>query len=195
MKIKLTTLLLAFTFLSSAFAATQYNIDASHSSVGFKVSHLMISSVQGRFDKFEGNFSFDESTGSLDGLAAKIDLDSVNTNEKKRDAHLKNEDFFNVKKNRWMTFKATKVDVKNKKPNTIVGDLTLNGVTKPVTLNVTYKGSGKDPWGNQRVGFEATGKISRKDYGVVLNKPLEAGGVVVGDEVSILIDGEAVAAK
>ena len=192
-----------FSLMSSVFASTKYTLDTSHSTVGFKVPHLMISSVQGRFDKFEGTFSFDEKTGKVDDLTAKIDLDSVNTNDPKRDKHLKNEDFFGVRlkddklveNKRWMTFAATKVDVKNKKPNTIKGDLTLNGVTKPVTLAVNYKGTVVDPWGNSRLGFEATGKLSRKDYKITWNKALETGGVVVGDEVTIVIDGEAIADK
>lgn len=189
-------------FASSAFAATQYSLDPVHSSVGFKIPHLMISSVQGRFDKFEGNFAFDEKTGKIENLNAKIDLDSINTNDPKRDGHLKAEDFFGVRTKdnklveakRWMTFKQTKVDVKNKKPTSITGDLSLNGVVKPVVLNVVYKGTAKDPWGNQKLGFEATGKLNRKDFGIAWNKALETGGVLVGDEVTILIDGQATAA-
>jgi polyisoprenoid-binding protein YceI len=203
-KIALLALLaLSLVVSGMASAATQYNLDPAHGTVGFKVPHLMISSVQGRFDKFEGSFSFDEKTGQIEGLNAKIDLDSVNTNEPKRDDHLRTEDFFGSRTKdkkineakRWMTFKAVKVDVKNKKPNSVTGDLSLNGVTKPITLKLEYKGTVKDPWGNQRVGFEATGKLSRKDFGLTWNKALETGGVVVGDEVQIIIDGEAVAAQ
>lgn len=193
---------LALAAANSANASTKFTIDTAHSSVGFKIAHLMISSVQGRFDKFEGDFTFDEKTGKVEGLNAKIDLDTVNTNEPKRDAHLKNDDFFGVRSKdnalveakRWMTFKSTKVDVKAKKPTKITGDLTLNGVTKPVTLAVVYKGTVKDPWGNTKLGFEATGKINRKDFGLTWNKVLEAGGLAVGEEVAIMIDGEATAA-
>lgn len=181
--------------------STKYDIDAAHSSVGFKVTHLMISSVQGRFDKFEGNFNFDEKTGKIDGLIAKIDIDSINTNEPKRDSHLKTSDFFGVRDKdnkiveakRWMTFTAKKTAAKNNKPSTITGDLSLNGVTKPVTLAVVYKGTVVDPWGNTKLGFEASGKINRKDFNLTWNKALETGGVVVGDEVAIMIDGEATA--
>lgn len=200
---KLLSALTALLFISNAHATTQYAIDTAHSTVGFKVPHLMISSVQGRFDKFEGTFSFDDKTGKLENLNAKIDLDTINTNDPKRDAHLKNEDFFGVRSKdnklveakRWMTFTATKVDIKSKKPNTVTGNLSLNGVTKPVTLKVTYKGTATDPWGNTRIGFEATAKLNRKDYGIIWNKALEAGGVLVGEEVAIIIDGEAIAAK
>lgn len=203
MKMFAIILSLALGYAFSGQAATNYNIDASHSTVGFKVAHLMIASVHGRFDKFEGAFSFDEKTGALDGLTAKIDLDSINTNETKRDNHLRSEDFFGVRTKdnklvedkRWMTFTSKKTTVKGKKPTSLVGDLTLNGVTKPVTLKVTNRGAVKDPWGNQRIVFEATGKINRKDYGITWNKALEAGGVVVGDEVAITIEGEAVAAQ
>lgn len=186
-----------------AQAATKYTLDPAHTTVGFKVPHLMITSVQGRFDKFEGDFMYDEKSGQLEALNAKMDLDSVNTNEPKRDAHLKTDDFFGVrtKENklveakRWMTFAASKLTVKGKKPATVKGELTLNGVTKPVTLKVTYKGTVKDPWGNQKLGFEASGKLNRKDFGLTWNKALEAGGVVVGDEVALMIEGEATAAQ
>ena len=163
-------------------ASTKYDIDAAHSSVGFKVTHLMISSVQGRFDKFEGNFSFDEKSGKIEDLNAKIDIDSINTNDPKRDGHLKNDEFFGVRAKdnklveakRWMTFTATKANTKNNKPSTVIGDLSFNGVTKPVTLNVVYKGLAKDPWGNTKLGFEAMGKISRKDFNLTLGtKPLK----------------------
>jgi polyisoprenoid-binding protein YceI len=194
---------LAIWFASTAALATAYTVDPSHTNVGFKIPHLMISSVQGRFDKFTADFTLDEATGKLENLNAKIDLDSINTNEPKRDDHLRSKDFFGVRgedkklveAKRWMTFKSTKVVVKNKKPTSVIGDLTLNGVTKPLALNVVYKGSTKDPWGNQRAVFEATGKMSRKDYGLTWNKALETGGFVVGDDLSIVIDGEAIAAK
>lgn len=199
---KLTLLSLVVSAASISAASTKFEIDAAHSSVGFKVNHLMISSVQGRFDKFEGHFTFDEKSNKLDDLNAKIDMDSINTNEPKRDGHLKSDDFFGVRsKNntlveakRWMIFKANKVASKNNKPSSVTGDLSLNGVTKPVTLAVVYKGIAKDPWGNTKLGFAATGKISRKDFNLTWNKTLETGGVVVGDEVAIVIDGEATAA-
>lgn len=200
--LKLLALTLAITALhTSAFASSKYTLDPAHTSVTFRVPHMMISSVPGRFDKFDGEFSFDEKTGKVEGLTAKIDIDSINTNEPKRDAHLKNEDFFGVRtkankvveEKRWMTFAATKVDTKGNKPTSITGDLTLNGVTKPVTLKVTHKGPAKDPWGNTKVGFEATGKINRKDFGLVYNKVLETGGVLIGEEVEIAINGQAAA--
>jgi len=186
----------------AASASTKYAIDAAHSAVTFKVTHLMISTVPGRFDKFDGEFTFDEKTGKVDGLTAKIDVDSINTNDAKRDAHLRNDDFFGtrdaknklVETKRWMNFAATKVETKKNKPVKITGDLTLNGVTKPVTLTVSHKGPAKDPWGNQKLGFEATGKINRKDFGIVYNKVLEAGGVLIGEDVEIAIQGQATAA-
>ncbi len=195
----LTLVSAALAFTLAAQASTKYNLDTAHSSITFKVDHLVVSSVTGRFDKFDGTFMFDEKTGELADLNAKIDIDSINTNEAKRDAHLKNPEFFGarteknklVEAKRWMTFKSTKVDKRGLKPTQVTGDLTMNGITKPVTLDVNYKGSVKDPWGNTKLGFEATGKLNRKDFGLTWNKALETGGVVVGEEVAINITGEA----
>lgn len=196
----LTTMIL-MAFSIGSHASTQYNLDTSHSSVGFSVDHLMISKVSGRFDKYEGQFSFDEKTGKLNALTAKIDLDSVNTNEPKRDEHLRSADFFGVRDaskkiveaKRWMTFSGGEATVKKGSPAKLEGKLTLNGVTKPVTLTLNYKGTVKDPWGNQKLGFEATGVVERKLFGLAWNKALETGGFVVGDKVTINIEGEATA--
>ena len=178
----------------------KYKIDESHSEVGFKVKHLMITNSKGRFDKFEGSFDFDSKTGQIKNLDVKIDTDSVNTNKADRDKHLKNDDFFGVRTekgklvdaNRWMIFKSSKGEVKEGKPAQMAGQLTIKGTTKDVNLDVTYTGSGKDPWGNSRVGFEATTKVNRKDFGLNWNKSLDAGGVVLGEEVDVFIAGEAI---
>lgn len=193
-------------FAGSAQASV-YNVDGAHSNVGFSVTHLMISKVNGHFEKYEASFKFDDKSGALTDLNAKIDLDTVNTNEPKRDGHLKTGDFFGTRDKdnklqpakQFMTFKSkgeAKIDLAKKAPVKVTGDLSLNGVTKPVTLDVTYRGSMKDPFapGVTRVGFEATGKINRKDFGLTWNKALETGGVIVGDEVTINLDGEAVPA-
>ncbi len=207
---KLVSLLSAIASLAFAqlTSAAVYNVDGMHSSVAFSVTHMMISKVNGRFDKHEASFKFDDKTGDLSDVNAKIDLDSVNTAEPKRDGHLKSPDFFSardkdgklVPAKQWMTFKskaAAKINVATKAPATLPGDLTLNGVTKPVTLNVTYLGSSKDMMDPTvtRVGFEATAKINRKDFGLTWNKTLDAGGVAVGDEVTISLGGEGVPAK
>jgi polyisoprenoid-binding protein YceI len=188
-------------FCLSAAASTKYSLDTSHSSIGFNVTHLMISKVPGKFEKFEASFQLDEKTGLIQDLQAKIDLDSVDTGDLKRDAHLRNPDFFGVrdaknklvKDKQWMSFKSSKVETKGGKTTSVLGDLTLNGVTKPVTLAVVQRGPAKDPWGKTRVGFEASTTIKRSDFGITWNKTLDAGGVVVSDEVDVLINGEAIA--
>ncbi len=179
-------------------SAESYKLDASHSSVGFRVPHLVVSKVSGRFDKFDGGFDF--TSGKVSKIDVKVDLDSVNTNEKKRDAHLKSPDFFGVrdakgtlvKANQFMTFVSDGAAV-NVGDNDIAGKLTIGKITKDVTLKVNYGGEATDPWGNKRVAFTATGKINRQDFGVKWNKSLDAGGFVVGDEVEILIESEAIA--
>lgn len=188
---------------SQAFAAN-YALDASHTGVTFKVKHLVIATVHGRFDKFEGSIDFDEKANLLKSADVKIDLDSVNTNDPKRDDHLRSADFFGVRgekgeiveAKRYMTFKMKEVKMKKKAFDSMTGDLTLNGVTKPVTLKLDYKGVTADPWGNEKIIFSATTKINRKDFNITWNKPMaKAAGVVVGDEVDVIIDGEANKAK
>jgi polyisoprenoid-binding protein YceI len=174
--------------------AAVWDIDPSHSHVGFRIRHL-VTKVNGQFDKFKGSLNFDEK--SLKDLSALADIDtsSVNTNEPKRDTHLKTADFFDVEKFPSMTFKST--GVKNLKGSQfqLVGDLTLHGITKPVTLDVEMGGVTQDPWGGTRSGFSAKGMLNRKDYGMVWNKALDNGGFLVGDEVEIDIEVEAVKKK
>lgn len=174
--------------------AAVYSIDNSHSSVGFSIRHL-VSNVHGSFQKFSGTVDLDEKNLSKLAVAADIDPASIFTNEPKRDAHLQSADFFDVQKFPKMTFKSSSAkDLGNGKVE-LTGDLTMHGVTKPVTLSVSFLGADKDPWGNTRAGFSATGKVNRKDYGIVWNKTLDNGGVMVGDDVTIQIDVEAVKAK
>ena len=185
---KLTALLLIFS--SSAFAA-KYDLDPSHTNIRFSAPHLMISKVKGRFDKFAGSFDFDEKTMKLENIQVTIKTDSLNTNEKDRDKHLRSPDFFDVAKYPDMTFVGTKVLYEKDKPDKVEGDLTIRGITKKVTLNVDYNGSITDAWGNRVVSFEVEGKVNRKDFGMIWNKALDKGGVTVGDEIKIEVDGEA----
>jgi polyisoprenoid-binding protein YceI len=180
---------------SSAAFGAKYNIDAAHSEVGFQVTHLMISKVKGRFTKFEGNFEFDEKKSELKGIDVKVEVPSVSTDNAKRDEHLNSDDFFASKKFPQMSYKGDKVEFKAGKPVKILGSLTMHGVTKPVALEVEYKGTITDPWGMERVGFSASAKINRKDFGLNFDKKMDKGGLVVGEEVTITIDGEAVKAK
>lgn len=174
-----------------ALRAEVYVIDASHSQVGFRVRHL-VGKVPGRFTSFSGTVDYVPGKPKSWKVDATIDPASINTDNVKRDGHLKNADFFDVEKFPTMTFKSTKVtDVKGDSAK-LHGDLTMHGVTKPVVLDLEVGGTTKDPWGNTRAGFSATGTIDRKDFGIVWNKALDTGGVMLGDDVAITLDIEAV---
>jgi polyisoprenoid-binding protein YceI len=150
----------------------------------------MMSKVNGNFGKFTGTFSFDAKKPEAAKGVFTVEAASINTNNEKRDGHLKGDDFFNVGKFPTLTFNTTGFK-KAGKGFAMSGDLTMLGVTKPVTFNVEYLGAGKDPWGNSKAGFSATGKINRKDFGMVWNKALDAGGVLLGEEVEITLNIEA----
>lgn len=162
------------------------NIDASHSEVGFKVKHLMISAVKGSFTTVMGT-----AEGELDNLNISVTIDptSINTNDDNRDGHLKGADFFDVENFPSIDFVASNVNVNN---GAITGEMTIKGVTKEVTLALDYNGKGVDPWGNVKHGFEISGKINRTDFGLTWNAALEAGGVLVSEEVALTIDIQAV---
>lgn len=162
------------------------NIDASHSEVGFKVKHLMISTVKGSFTTVMGT-----AEGELDNLNISVTIDptSINTNDENRDGHLKGADFFDVENFPSIDFVASNVNVNN---GAITGEMTIKGVTKEVTLALDYNGKGVDPWGNVKHGFEISGKINRNDFGLTWNAALEAGGVLVSEEVALTIDIQAV---
>ena len=178
--------------LPAMASATEYKVDPAHTNVSFVAPHMMISKVKGRFDKVDGSFQFDEKTMKLENVNVTVKADSINTNEADRDKHMRSPDFFDVAKYPDITFKGGKVTYdKDKKPEKIEGDLTIKGVTKKVTLDIDYNGSTKDPWGNQVVAFELEGKVNRKDFGLNWNKAMDRGGVVVGDDIKIEIDGEA----
>ncbi len=179
--------------LSAPAWATKYDIDTTHTQVGFEVTHMMVSSVPGRFDKFEGSFEFDEKTGKITNLSAKIDAASVNTNNKDRDDHLRNPDFFDVAKFPTIEFVGNGSTASGGKPKTAKGKLTIHGKTEDVALELKHKGPVVDPWGKTRVGFEAKTTIDRKKFGLTWNKALDKGGLAVGNEVEIIIKGEAVA--
>ena len=173
------------TGFSTDLVAGTWAIDPSHSEVGFTVRHLM-SKVRGQFTKFEGTMTTGASLAET-RAEATIDLNSVDTRDEKRDAHLRSADFFDVESSGPMTFKATDFD-----GNTATGELTVKGVTRSVELDVEFLGLGLDPWGNQRLGFEANTVINRQDFGVTFNIPLDGGKVMVGDKVNIHVAVEAV---
>ncbi|HUU47137.1 MAG TPA: YceI family protein [Acidobacteriota bacterium] len=177
--------------LAGTAQAETYRIDPSHSSIGFSVRHLAISKVKGNFNEFSGTIQFDPRDTSLWAAEVVIQTQSVDTRDPGRDNHLRTDDFFNAVEYPTMTFKSTKVKPGKKGTFELIGDLTIRDVTKPVTLKVEILGTVIDPSGVQRVGFSAGTTINRLDYGVKWSKTLEAGGLIVGQDVDITIDIEA----
>jgi polyisoprenoid-binding protein YceI len=179
----------------AALAAT-WTIDPEHSSVGFKVRHLMVSNVKGNFEKYSGTVIIDDKDITRSKVEVSIDTNSINTNVQKRDAHLRSADFFEVAKYPAMTFVSKKVAKAGKGRLRITGDLTLHGVTRSVVLDVLGPSAEvRDVWGNIRRGAAATTRISRKDFGLTWNQVLEAGKVAVGDEVDISLEIEMIKSK
>ncbi len=171
--------------------AATYTLDPAHTSIGFKVKHLMITNVKGVFEKFQGTLILDEKDITKSKLSATIDIASINTNIGKRDDHLRSADFFDAAKYPVMTFESTKIEKAGADKLKVTGNLTIRGVTKPVVLNVEGLNQEiKTPQGGFKRGASATGSINRQDFGVSWNKKLDAGGVVVADEVHIIIDAQ-----
>lgn len=175
--------------------AKKFTIDADHTTVTFRVRHLF-TSVEGRFNKFDGTIAFDADDPSGATVSGAIEAASIDTNLAERDKHLRSEDFFYVEKYPKITFESTKVtDVSaDKKSGKIAGKLTIRGVEKDIVLDAKFLGEGKDSYGNYKAGFSGTTTINRKDFGLKWNDTLETGGVLVGDEVEIRIDAAAYAA-
>ncbi|MBU6481304.1 MAG: YceI family protein [Nitrospirae bacterium] len=172
----------------------RWDVDPDHSTIEFRVTHMVVSKTTGRFMDYAGFIDMDAEAGTVKAIEATIKTGSVNTNHEKRDAHLRNADFFDVEHYPTMTFKLKRYK-KTAEGYTAAGDLTLRGVTKEITLVGHYNGTTKDPMGNTRAGFNAEGKLNRKDFGMVWNKTLDSGGLVVGDEVQIRLDIECIKAK
>lgn len=172
--------------------AATYELDGMHSTVGFKVRHMMVSKVTGKFDKFSGTIGYDAKDPAATTINATIDAASINTAEPKRDEHLRGKDFFEVDKFKTLEFKSKRTVAGADGKLKVTGDLTLHGVTKEVTLDVDAPSAPvKDFYGNTKVGTSATTKISRKEFGLAFNAMLETGGAVVGDEIEITLDIEA----
>lgn len=190
----LTTVSLAGLLSFPAFAGTMtWQIDPKHSSAQFAVTHLMISTVRGEFHQLNGTVVVDDADISKSSVSVTIDATTVDTREPDRDKHLMSADFFDVAKYPTMAFKSTKVESAGPGRLKITGDLTIRGVTKQAVLEVSApKPPIKDPWGLQRTAVSGSTKINRQDFGVAWNKTLDAGGVVVGDEVNINLDVEMV---
>ncbi len=173
-------------------AQVTYTIDPAHSAVHFSVRHMMLSNVRGEFTKLSGTVKFDPQNAAGSSIEATIDATSINTRDSQRDGHLKSADFLDVEKFPTINFQSKQIQLHTDGAQ-VTGDLTIHGVTREITLDVEGPTAEiKDPWGKQRVGASATAKLSRKDFGLVWNAALETGGVMVGDEVKITIDVEAV---
>ena len=184
-----------FALAGPAFSQSVYDIDAAHSAARFSVRHMMVSNVRGEFAKLSGSVVYDPARPAATKIDATIDAASISTNNEKRDAHLKSPDFFDTAKFPTLTFKSKRA-WKAGGVLQVEGALTMHGVTRDVVLRMEGPTpEQKDPWGNARIGATATTKVNRKDYGLVWNKALESGGVVVSEEAAITIDVEAVKQK
>ncbi|HYW10474.1 MAG TPA: YceI family protein [Longimicrobium sp.] len=178
---------------STATSTTTWTIDPAHTTVEFSVKHLMISTVRGHFGGVTGTIVLDEQNPLATTVTAEIDVTSVNTRTEQRDAHLRSPDFFDVETYPTMKFQSTRVE-RDGDHFDVYGNLTIRDVTREVVLHTSDEGRGGDPWGGQRAGFSATTKIDRRDFGLTYNQALETGGVVIGTDIKITLEVEAVKA-
>ena len=165
-------------------------IDSAHSHVQFSVRHMMISTVRGEFEEFDGTIDFDEDNPENSHVEVRIDAASINTREEDRDTHLRSPDFLDVEDYPYLVFESKQVEQTGEDSGRIIGDLTIRGVTNEVEMDVTYHGVAKSPWGATSAGFSGSTTINRKDWGLTWNQALETGGVLVGDKVKIDIELE-----
>jgi polyisoprenoid-binding protein YceI len=171
--------------------AGTFTLDPSHTHVGFSARHMMVAKVRGRFAAVTGTVVIAEDP-TASGVEVDVELASVDTRDEGRDQHLRSADFLDVENNPTMTYRSTSVSPIGKGRFTVLGDLTVKGVTKPVELDVTYEGTARDPWGNERIGVSATGELDREAFGLTWNQGLETGGVLVGKTVKLEIEAEAI---
>jgi len=197
MKKVFSLLLVALSLISVSFAQTvkTWNVDKMHSSIKFAVSHLVISEVDGSFKIFDGNIICTNEDFTDAKINFTVDVNSINTDNTNRDGHLKSNDFFNAEKFPIMTFVSTSFKKKTGSTYELIGDLTIRDVAKKVTFAVKYGGTTKDPYGNTKAGFKATGTINRLQYGLKWNTLTEAGGAIVGSKIDLTINLEMALAK
>lgn len=198
MKTKINFLMLGAILLLSAVrteAQTKWNLDNSHTNVKFTVTHMVISEVDGHFKSFSGTMTAAKPDFTDANIEFTVNVASINTDNEQRDGHLKADDFFNAEKYPVMTFKSTSMKKLSGNRYELTGDLTIRDVTKRVKFAVTYGGTAKDPWGNTKAGFKASTTINRFDYGLKWNTLMEAGGAMVGQDVTISINAEFAQAK
>lgn len=181
-------LLFAFAFASTSVAQTTWSFDKSHTTIGFEVTHLVITTVDGKFRSYEGTVTTKGDSFEDAKVDFTADIASIDTENEKRDEHLKSDDFFNAEKYPKLVFKGTSMKKTGKDTYKLTGDLTIRDKTKRVTLDVKHNGTVKDPWGNTKAGFRITGSINRFDYDLKWNTLTEAGGAVVGKEVDFDIN-------
>ncbi len=167
-----------------------YKIDAAHSEVTFKVKHLMISSVTGKFQQFDGSLQVEKEDFTDAKINFEADVNSITTGNEQRDGHLKSDDFFAADKFPKLLFQSTDIKKVNDEKYSLTGNLTIRDITKTVTLDVSYGGQIVDPWGQTKLGFEVEGKINRKDFGLTWSATTETGGIVVSDEVKLHMNFE-----
>ena len=174
-----------------------WNIDASHSTIEFAAKHMMITTVKGRLSDARGALTIDEANPANSSVKVEFDARSIDTRSEQRDQHLRSGDFLDVEQYPTISFVSRRVSGASAEPGAefkVVGDLTIRGVTKEVTLDATYEGRGRDPWGGERVSFSADAKIDRREFGLVWNAALETGGVLVGNDIKIHLEVQAVRA-
>lgn len=194
MKLFRAVFLLALLIAMPLFAAEAFKVDKAHSHADFKIRHMM-SSVTGRFSDFDATVNVDRRNPAASSVEFTINAASIDTGNDNRDKHLRSADFFEVEKYPTITFRSTKIVPAGTDRFDVTGNLTIHGVTKQVTLPVTFLGFGKDQWGNERAGFEIETTLNRKDYGLNWNKALDQGGLLLADEVKVTIGLEAVKQK
>ena len=169
-----------------------YSIDTAHSTIGFTVRHAMVTNVKGKFVDFSGSLHLDGGDPSASSASIDVKMDSIDTGSADRDGHLKSADFFKTDEFPTMTFRSTKAEALGDEDYRITGDLTILGTTKPVTIDLEFNGAAKDPFGNERVGFEGKAEIKRSDWGLTWNTTLETGGVLVSDKIKLNFDISAI---
>lgn len=167
-----------------------YTLDSAHSEIGFKIRHMMISTVTGTFKSYSGEMISEKDDFTDAQFTFEADVNSIDTGNEQRDAHLKADDFFDANNYPKITFKSTKVEKKGDSTYKLYGDLTIKNITKPIELDVEYNGTVKDPWGQIKLGFEVNGKISRSDFGLKWNAIMETGGVMLSEEVKLFANIE-----
>ena len=175
-----------------ATGTTTWTVDPAHSNVEFAVKHLMIATVKGRFGDVKGTVTYNEADPAKSRVEIEVGIHSIDTRAEQRDAHLRSPDFFDAEKFPTMRFISKRIEGDITSDFKLVGDLTIRDVTREITLDAEFHGRGKDPWGGERMGFEARGKLNRKEYGLNWNQVLESGGWLVGDDIKLAIEVELV---